>query len=83
MQSSAYSIDGAPSPIPIEEEEEEDVAETNAFDRFADLFLGPHFEFVICMLLLVNLIMMAAQLQYHGMRMVVEELAIRFPTPDI
>lgn len=68
MQSSAYSIDGAPSPIPIEEEEEEDVAETNAFDRFADLFLGPHFEFVICMLLLVNLIMMAAQLQYHGMR---------------
>eukprot|EP00435_Cladocopium_sp_Y103_P058019 s404_g20.t1 len=52
MLSSGLSMDGTISPIE-EEEEDEDAVEHNRFERFADLFLGPHFEFVICMLLLV------------------------------
>lgn len=36
--------------------------------RVADIFLGPRFEFAIAILLCVNLMLMAAQLQYHGHR---------------
>lgn len=36
--------------------------------RVADIFLGSHFEFAIAILLCFNLLLMAAQLQYHGFR---------------
>eukprot|EP00434_Breviolum_minutum_P028876 symbB.v1.2.025540.t1/scaffold2484.1/size137403/2 len=44
--------------------------------RIGSLFLGTNFEFFISVLLLINLILMAAQLQYHGMRTGYE---IKFP----
>eukprot|EP00913_Durusdinium_trenchii_P034784 g32538.t1 len=36
-------------------------------ERTRHLFMGPRFEFSVCLLLVVNLILMAVQLQFHGM----------------
>jgi len=65
---------GSPEAI-VEEEESDEPVMTNTH-RIGSLFLGPHFEFFISVLLLINLILMAAQLQYHGMRTGYE---IKFP----
>lgn len=37
--------------------------------RVSDIFLGPTFEFATAILLIFNLLLMAAQLQYHGIKM--------------
>jgi len=60
----------------IEEEEESDERVLTNTHRIGSLFLGTNFEFFISVLLLINLILMAAQLQYHGMRTGYE---IKFP----
>eukprot|EP00435_Cladocopium_sp_Y103_P042583 s1127_g11.t2 len=50
--------------------------------RVADIFLGPRFEFAIAILLIINLTLMAAQLQYHGHR-IGHEIGYRGYTYDI
>ena len=37
--------------------------------RVSDIFLSASFEFAIAILLVINLLVMAAQLQYHGIKM--------------
>lgn len=52
----------------IEEELSEELGhqESHLRERMKSIFLSTNFEFVIAMLLIVNLLLMAAQLQYHG-----------------
>eukprot|EP00435_Cladocopium_sp_Y103_P060562 s404_g22.t1 len=54
--------------VTIEEELSEELAhqESHLRERMKSIFLSTNFEFVIAMLLIVNLLLMAAQLQYHG-----------------
>ena len=60
------SIDfhGLESEVAAQETENEKVL----VKRVANIFLGSHFEFAIAILLCFNLLLMAAQLQYHGWR---------------
>lgn len=50
------------------ESEEDGRTEQALISRVADIFLGNYFEFAVAILLCINLLLMAAQLQYHGQR---------------
>ncbi|CAK8989916.1 Sodium channel protein 60E (Drosophila ion channel 60) (Drosophila sodium channel 1) (Protein smell-impaired 60E) (Sodium channel 2) (DmNav2) [Durusdinium trenchii] len=65
--SNASFVSSLVSP-PIPEEEEDDLEHPAIAlpSRIDNLFVGPHFEMVVAILLFVNLILMASQLQYHG-----------------
>eukprot|EP00913_Durusdinium_trenchii_P002828 g2618.t1 len=65
--SNASFVSSLVSP-PIPEEEEDDLEHPAIAlpSRIGNLFVEPHFEMVVAILLFVNLILMASQLQYHG-----------------
>ena len=66
LEAGTESIDlhGLESEIKTEESQREKALTT----RVADIFLGSQFEFAIAILLCINLLLMAIQLQYHGYR---------------